>query len=400
MVPNPWEKISFLRGMRQGGAVVRKMSSGNQVRVDQWGATSRICSSSSLSLHSVCASRLTGGNAYLRKAQGQLCTSASLPRGPLVREKYSWQWEDSGEANRSTWAYPNRLQISQIISGWSRHSLGNVSCRESASAAWLSFPGMWTARSDLNCMWLQRRRWRASCDMRCDRIPPSRLMYETAAVLSVQTSTCLPNSSGMNCRRARCTAHSSRQLMCQSNPACPLHVAPQPVLESSVVTTVCRDTCSRGSPARRKARSVQGLRERRHCWVIPTRNVPQRHAHLGTRECSQCWSALIWSNPNGVTAATDAICPRSLWNCFSGTTFLPLKELRQFSTAWARSSMRRAFILTESNFTPRKEILCTGESLLFSQLTWSPNWLRCRSTKSLWSPNCSLDWARISQSSR
>ncbi len=48
MVPNPWEKISFLRGMRQGGAVVRKMSSGNQVRVDQWGATSRICSSSSL----------------------------------------------------------------------------------------------------------------------------------------------------------------------------------------------------------------------------------------------------------------------------------------------------------------------------------------------------------------
>ncbi len=53
--------------------------------------------------------------------------------------------------------------------------------------------------------------------MRCDRIPPSRLMYETAAVLSVQTSTCLPNSSGRNCRKAKCTAHSSRQLMCQSS---------------------------------------------------------------------------------------------------------------------------------------------------------------------------------------
>ncbi len=170
---------------------------------------------------------------------------------------------------------------------------------------------------------------------------------------------------------------SSRQFMCQSSrgpvqspeAACPFHVAPQPVLEASVVTTVCRDTCSRGTPARRKARSIQGLRERRHCWVIPTRSVPRRHAHLGTRECSQCWSGLIWSNPSGVTAAADAICPRSLWNCFSGTTFLPLKEIRQFSTAWARSSVRRAVILTESNSTPRKEILCTGESLLFSQLT-------------------------------
>ncbi len=199
-----------------------------------------------------------------------------------------------------------------------------------------------------------------------------------------------------------------RQFLCQSSrgpvqspeAAYPLHVAPQPVLEASVVTTVCRDTCSRATPAHRKARSIQGLRERRHCWVIPTRGVPWRHAHLGTRECSQCWSGLIWSNPSGMTAAADAICPRSLWNSFSGTTFLPLTELRQFSTAWARSSVRRAVILTESNSTPRKEILCTGESLLFSQLTRSSNWLRCRSTKSLGSPNCSLDWARISQSSR
>ncbi len=186
MVPSPWERRSFLRGMRQGGAFAREMSSGNQVRVGQWGATSKTCSSSSLSLHSVCASRLTGGNAYLRKARGQLCASA--------------------------------------------------------------------------------------------------------AVLSVRTSTCLPNSSGRNCRKAKCTAHSSRQLMCQSSQgpvqsaeaACPLHVAPQPVLEASVVTTVCRDTCSRGTPAHRKARSVQGLRERRHCWEIPTRSVPRRHAHLGS----------------------------------------------------------------------------------------------------------------------
>ncbi len=137
-------------------------------------------------------------------------------------------------------------------------------------------------------------------------------------------ATCLPNSSGRNCCKAKCTTHSSRQLMCQSSrgpvqspkAACPLHVAPQPVLEASVGTTVCRDTCSRGAAARRKGRSVQGLRERWHCWVIPTRSIPWRHAHFGTRECSQCWSGLIWNNPSSVTAAADAICPRSLWNLF------------------------------------------------------------------------------------
>ncbi len=111
-------------------------------------------------------------------------------------------------------------------------------------------------------------------------------------------------------------------------------------------------------------------------------------AHLGSRECSQCWSGLIWSDPSGVTAAADAICPRSLWNCFRGTTFLPLKQLRQFSPAWACSSVRHAVIFTESNSTPRKEILCTGESLLLFQLTRSPNWLRCHSTKSLSLAHC------------
>ncbi len=75
---------------------------GKQVQVGQNGATSRTCSSSSLTLHRVCASRLTGGNAYLHRARGQLCASASVPRVPSVREKYSWQWEDSREANRST----------------------------------------------------------------------------------------------------------------------------------------------------------------------------------------------------------------------------------------------------------------------------------------------------------
>lgn len=42
--------------------------------------------SSSLTLHSFCAIRLTGGNAYLRKPRGQLYTRASVPSGVLVRK--------------------------------------------------------------------------------------------------------------------------------------------------------------------------------------------------------------------------------------------------------------------------------------------------------------------------
>ncbi len=52
---------------------------GNQVLLGQYGATNKTCSSSSLILHSVCASRLTGGDAYLHRPRGQLCASASVP---------------------------------------------------------------------------------------------------------------------------------------------------------------------------------------------------------------------------------------------------------------------------------------------------------------------------------
>ncbi len=67
------ELVGILRGICQGVSVTRSISSGNQVWVGQYCATSRICSSSSLILHNVCAILLTGGNAYLRRPRGQLC---------------------------------------------------------------------------------------------------------------------------------------------------------------------------------------------------------------------------------------------------------------------------------------------------------------------------------------
>ncbi len=57
-----WESRSFLRWIGQAGAVVRSLSSGSQVLLGQYGATNKTCSSSSLILHSVCASRLTGAS--------------------------------------------------------------------------------------------------------------------------------------------------------------------------------------------------------------------------------------------------------------------------------------------------------------------------------------------------
>ncbi len=176
-------------------------------------------------------------------------------------------------------------------------------------------------------------------------------MYAMVAVLSVQTSTCLSCSSGLKQRRASHTASNSRQLICHCSrgpvqspaAACPLHMAPQPMSEASVDTTTCLDT--RTSGVNRKARSDHGL------------NHP-------------------------------------------GTTLLPWKDSRQFSIDWARSIERRAVRLTESNSIHRKVILCAGESLLFSQLTRSPNRLRWLSTVSLCSHNCAWDWASMSQSSR
>ncbi len=83
MVPSPWEggpsSEECAREVLSRGKWVRETRSGWANGAQPAGT----CSSSSLSLHSVCASRLTGGNAYLRKAVGGL-----------------------GGGNRSTWASP------------------------------------------------------------------------------------------------------------------------------------------------------------------------------------------------------------------------------------------------------------------------------------------------------
>ncbi len=124
----------------------------------------------------------------------------------LSQQEFQLDWVQQLKGAPLKSSQDNREVPRLCLPFWRSSSLSDVwllkSATSSPRATHMSFPGMWTARSDLNCVWLQRTRWRASCDMRCDRIPPNRLMYETAAVLSVWTSTCLPNSSGRNCRKA------------------------------------------------------------------------------------------------------------------------------------------------------------------------------------------------------
>ncbi len=147
----------------------------------------------------------------------------------------------SRDANRSTCASPKRCQFSWTVWGWSLHSPGSAA-HDTSSAVRLSMPGIWMARSDLRCFWLQRRRWRASCDMRREHRPPCWLMYATVAVLSIRTSTCSPRKRLLRRFKARCTASNSRQLICQCSwgpvqtpdTASPLNVAPQPLAEASV----------------------------------------------------------------------------------------------------------------------------------------------------------------------
>ncbi len=131
--------------------------------------------------------------------------------------------------------------------------------------------------------------------------------------------------------------------MCQSSggpvqdpeAACLMHLAPQPALDESIMkrhdgTLVLR--------APRPVKRHGPLRDWTCGNKLTWRSRDIRHSTMPISWlCNQCWSGLICSNPSSVTIATDAICPRSLWKCFSGTTVMPLKELRQFSTDWARS---------------------------------------------------------------
>ncbi len=203
MVPSPWERIVLPqrngpgRGCREENEFGRKPGPGGPERRDQQDLLLVLPD-----FAQCLCEQAHWGNAYLHRARGQLCASASVPRVALGQGENHWQWEDSREANRSTWASPNRLQNSRIVSD------GVAILRGKSELSWERVgPHDWAPPE---CG--QRAAIWAACDSRggdggravtCGVIvyPPIRLIYDTAAVLSVRTNTCLPNSSGRNCRQ-------------------------------------------------------------------------------------------------------------------------------------------------------------------------------------------------------
>ncbi len=154
----------------------------------------------------------------------------------------------------------------------------------------------------------------------------------------------------------------------------------QPMLEASIVTTVCQDTCSRGPPARRKARSIQGLREQRHCWVMLTQSVPRRHAHLGSVARAEvvsyeatraAWLQLRMPYAPGASETVSVVPHSCLW-----------RNSGRFSTAWACSSVRHAVILTESNSAREKRFSAKGRACSFPSWPEAPT--KILSTTALW----------------
>ncbi len=83
-----------------GGAVARRMSSRRQVLLGQYGATNKICSSSSLILHSVCASRLTEG-AHICTGPGASCVPVHPCRAlPWVGSRTTGSESSPNQLNR------------------------------------------------------------------------------------------------------------------------------------------------------------------------------------------------------------------------------------------------------------------------------------------------------------
>ncbi len=125
------------------------------------------------------------------------------------------------------------------------------------------FSGTWTALKDRNLSWDQRRRRHTSLSRVRDREPPWWFMWDTTAMLSVLTMIWCRPRTGTKYIKARKTALSSRQFMCQERNS-PVHsqlaglpskTAPQPVIDASVVTIWRRWIAPILTPLWRKAGS-------------------------------------------------------------------------------------------------------------------------------------------------
>ncbi len=166
-----------------------------------------------------------GKSKLAQEAQGQLCASASVPGG-LGQEVIQLAVGGLMEGNQVYLSFPKstpeQLDCLGMESPFSRER-EHIGCT-------IDLPQDVDGAQRLGLIPEEEM---ASCDMRRDHRQSCWLMYETVAMLSVQTNTWRPD----RCK-ASSTASHSRHLMCQSSrgpvqnseAACPLHVVHQSAL--------------------------------------------------------------------------------------------------------------------------------------------------------------------------
>src|SRR5512141_1634255 len=238
-------------------------------------------------MHSNCASRPTGGNAYCACPEAS-CKPVHPCREHSVRERTTGNERSRGKQQIDLGfpeSRPYQLNRLGVESPFSR----TQGCRESASAARLSLP---------------KYEWRAAIQPRMtpeeqtagELRHAARAHTPYTADIHHRRRTVRPDQHVLPLQHRKKTVESEEhcqqlQAICQCNwvpfhrsaAACPQRTAPQPVLEASAKTTTRLDACSRDTQACRNEGSLQGLRARRHSAVTETLCARACHARLGTR---------------------------------------------------------------------------------------------------------------------
>ncbi len=268
-----------------------------------------------------------------------------------------WSWDSKSRLIRISQGDRYKRGVSSENQVWrfNIHSPGLSFCRDRKSATRFSIPRTWTALKERNLSWDQRRRRHASLSRVRDCEPPWWFMWDITAILSALIMIWCPPRTGRKYIKARKTALSSRQFMCQERNS-PVHsplaglpskTAPQPVIDASVVIIWRRWIAPILTPLRKKAGS-------RHCkrgWEQLRDTLIWRVA--GTVGCNLSSfihqrNALMWSNPRGNTGEAAAMrqVPTETWRP-------SLKRARHAVKLDIRAGANRACIWMESKWTPR-----------------------------------------------
>ncbi len=371
ILPWSWDSRSRLIGISQGGRYRRGVSSENQVWEGQNGLwegdghrspslciglpESALLVEMRTNLHSATDGRMhlcpeSSGN--LGRTRAGIGTTLEKQRGSLPLRQTDSKFGLPSDGSTST--------------------PGLSFCLDRKSSARFNIPGTWTALKERNLPWDQRRKRHAILSRVRDREPPWRFMWDTTAILSVLTITWYFPRTGRKCIKARKTALSSRQFMCQERNS-PVHspcaglpskTAPQPVIDASVRDHMATVNCTHSDPtleesgSRHCKRGRKQLRDtliRRVAGIVGCSLSPFIHQRNG----------LMWSNPRGNTGEAAAMRPSNLRQVLTETWWPSLKRARHAVKLDIQAGAKRACIWMESKWTPKNTVRWEGKRTLF-----------------------------------